>query len=55
MYTGTMINDLIAVVAKAEAHAETMVLMREELERVPFYAMAPYERTVREAVLMGVA
>jgi hypothetical protein len=52
MYTGTLIEDLIAAVERAEQHARTG---REEAEPERWYAGAQYEAVKVEQTLLGVA
>ena len=51
MYTGTLIEDLIGMVERAEEHAQED-LQDEELEH--WYAVAQHERPQLESNLAGV-
>ncbi len=52
MYTGTLIDDLMATVARAERHAQPEA-DSAELDR--WYAVAPHELAQAEPNLVGVA
>lgn len=56
MFAGTIIDDLVATVEKAEADLATEWRMQEELESVPAYMLARFNNQgPRESVLLGVA
>ena len=56
MFTGTMIDDLVAAVKKAEANVETEWRMKEELQNVPAFMLQHVEMVnSRRAVHLGVA
>ncbi len=54
MFFGTTIEDLMTMVEKVEANAETRLVIREQLEQAQFF-LSPYEPTVRNKALIGVA
>ena len=53
MYTGTLIEDLIATVEQAKQQAYTQVNSRDE--KLYCYTPAPYKLSQREPNLLGVA
>ena len=54
MYTGTLIEDLIATVERAREQAYTQVNSRDE-KLAYCYTPAPYKLSQREPDLLGVA
>ncbi len=56
MFTGMLIEELVATVAKAEADLATEWRMKEEIENVPAFMLARFEHVnTRQSVLLGVA
>lgn len=56
MFTGMLIEEMIATVAKAEADLATQWRMEEELENVPAFMLARMEHVnSRQSVRFGVA
>lgn len=55
MFNGTTIDDLLAVVEKVEASAETKSMLRKQLEQAPLFFLAAYEPVVRDRAVIGVA
>jgi hypothetical protein len=55
MYTGTMINDLVGLVAKAETTVEIKKNIEEETRWAPQYSVPTFDQLYREALLVGVA
>ena len=55
MYTGTLIEDLIGVVAKAEDTIEVKKKIEEEARWIPTYSAPSFEQMYRESLLAGVA
>jgi hypothetical protein len=55
MYTGTLIEDLIGVVAKAEDTIEVKRTIEEEARWIPTYSAPSFEQMYRESLLAGVA
>lgn len=55
MYTGTMIEDLIGMVAKAETAVEVRKNIEEETRWMPRYSVPSFEQLYRETLLAGVA
>jgi hypothetical protein len=55
MYTGTMIEDLVGMVIRAERNAETEILLREEIRRSRVQAKYPYIDIERNTFVFGVA
>ena len=55
MYTGTMIDNLIASVERAEEHAEVATVPEPQPVKVEVYATYTYEFTYNSEALVGVA
>lgn len=55
MYTGTMIEDLIGMVAKAETSFEIKKKIEEETRWMPMYSAPSFEELYRETLIAGVA
>ena len=55
MYSGTLIEDLIGVVAKAEDTIEVKRKIEEEARWIPAYSAPSFEQIYRESLLAGVA
>ena len=55
MYSGTLIDDLIGVVAKAEDTIEVKRKIEEEARWIPTYSAPSFEQIYRESLLAGVA
>ncbi len=55
MYTGTMIEDLIGMVAKAETTVEIKKNIEEQTRWMPQYSVPSFEQLYRETLLAGVA
>lgn len=55
MYTGTMIDELIGIVAKAETTVEIRKNIEEETRWMPMYAAPNFDELYRETLLAGVA
>jgi hypothetical protein len=55
MYSGTLIDDLIGVVAKAEDTIEVKRKIEEEARWIPAYSAPSFEQIYRESLLAGVA
>jgi hypothetical protein len=55
MYSGTMIEDLIRVVARAEERARREMVLRSQLAEVPSATAFCLEQTLSKPILVGVA
>ena len=55
MYSGTMIDDLIGSVQKAEAHAQVELREEQTPLQVEMHAAYSYEFTYHSEALLGVA
>jgi hypothetical protein len=55
MYTGTMIEDLVGAVIRAERNAETEILLREEIRRTRVQVKYPYVEVESQTLVYGVA
>jgi hypothetical protein len=55
MYTGTMIDNLIASVERAEQHVEPATVSAAQPVKVEVYATYSYEFTYNNEALVGVA
>jgi hypothetical protein len=55
MYTGTMIEELVGAVIRAERNAETEILLREEVRKTRVQVKYPYVDVERHTMVFGVA
>lgn len=55
MYTGTMIEELVSAVIRAECNAETQILVREEIRKARVHIKYPYVEGQRHEFVFGVA
>ena len=55
MYTGTLIEELVSAVVRAERNAETEILLREEIRKARVQVRYPYVDVEPHTLVFGVA